>query len=154
MDLIEELKNLLSLLNANKVDYALCGGLAMAVYAHPRSTLDIDIMIEQKNVDAVKSIAKDLGYLLDAGLMEFQQGRIQIHRVTKIDKDSGEPLVLDMLLVNDETRDAWETRKTTQWDQGVLSVVSPEGLIKLKSMRNSGQDKDDIKNLRSIVDED
>jgi len=32
-------------------------------------------------------------------------------------------------------------------------VVSPEGLIKLKSMRLSGQDQDDIKNLESIKDE-
>ncbi len=34
------------------------------------------------------------------------------------------------------------------------SVVSPEGLIFLKSFRRSGQDQDDIDFLRSIIDED
>jgi len=41
-----------------------------------------------------------------------------------------------------------------EWEGGILSVVSPEGLIALKSFRSSGQDQDDIKYLRSITDED
>ena len=45
MDLLEELTKLLSKLKKEKIDFALCGGLAMAVYAFPRATLYIDIMI-------------------------------------------------------------------------------------------------------------
>ncbi|XOF34874.1 MAG: hypothetical protein ACL93V_06190 [Candidatus Electrothrix sp. YB6] len=41
MDLFEEFAQLVNELNREKVDYALCGGLAMAVYAFPRATLDI-----------------------------------------------------------------------------------------------------------------
>jgi hypothetical protein len=43
MDLLDELKNLITKLNDEKIEYALCGGLAMAVYALPRATLDIDM---------------------------------------------------------------------------------------------------------------
>jgi hypothetical protein len=126
----------------------------MAVYAFPRSTLDIDIMIDQRDLEKVKSIAQDLGFIFDAGLMSFSGGKVQIYRMTKIEENIGDPLALDLLLVAEETKDVWDSRRRLEWDQGELSVVSPEGLIKLKSMRKSGQDEDDIKRLRSIIDED
>ena len=47
MDLLQELKTLISKLKEEKIDFALCGGLAMAVYAFPRATMDIDIMIKE-----------------------------------------------------------------------------------------------------------
>jgi hypothetical protein len=34
------------------------------------------------------------------------------------------------------------------WELGNITVVSPEGLIALKSLRGSGRDQDDIKQLR------
>lgn len=46
MDILDELKKLIGRLNEEKIEYALCGGLAMAVYALPRATLDVDILIE------------------------------------------------------------------------------------------------------------
>jgi hypothetical protein len=65
-----------------------------------------------------------------------------------------EPLMLDMLLLTPEIKEVWESKRLLTWDEGDLPVVSPKGLIKLKSMRSSGQDRDDIKNLESIEDED
>ena len=44
MDLLEELKKLAAKLHSEGIEYALCGGLAMAIYAMPRATLDIDII--------------------------------------------------------------------------------------------------------------
>ncbi len=154
MELLEELTKLLARLEEENIDYALCGGLAMAVYAFPRATLDIDIMIEPASLDSLKALAGDLGYTVDAGLMRFKQGAIHMYRVTKIPEGSGEALALDLLLVTPEIKDVWEARRKVEWDEGILSVVSPEGLIALKSMRQSGQDKDDIKKLRSIIDDD
>ena len=46
MDVLDELKRLVTKLDEERIEYALCGGLAMAVYALPRTTLDVDIMIE------------------------------------------------------------------------------------------------------------
>lgn len=46
MDLLEEVRDLTAKLHSEGIEYALCGGLAMAVYAMPRATLDIDIMVE------------------------------------------------------------------------------------------------------------
>ena len=154
MDLLKELKNLTAKLDLSEIDYALCGGLALAIYARPRATLDIDIMIEPESLPRTKNAAEELGFTLSAAPMEFQGGKVKIHRLAKIDEDSGEALALDLLVVTFETRQAWESRQTVRWDGGPLKVVSPQGLISLKSLRSSGQDQDDIEYLRSIIDED
>lgn len=86
--------------------------------------------------------------------MEFQDGAVKIHRLTKIDTDSGEHLDLDLLIVTPETKKAWDDRLTVEWEGDPLKVVSPQGLILLKSLRSSGQDQDDIEYLRSLGNED
>jgi hypothetical protein len=154
MELFDEFSQLVSEFKNENIEYALCGGLAMAVYAFPRATLDIDILIEPESLEKVKTIAKRLGFTFDTGLMNFSDGAIQIYRLTKVSTDSSDTLMLDMLLLTPEIKEVWESKQILTWDQGDLPVVSPKGLIKLKSMRLSGQDLDDIKNLESIIDED
>ncbi len=89
MELFEEFSQFVDEFKNEKIEHALCGGLAMGVYTFPRATLGIDILIEPETLEKAKSIAKKLGFTFDAGLM-----------------------------------------------------------------RLSGQDHDDIKNLKSIIDED
>ncbi len=153
MDLLNEFKQLVAEFHQEKMEYALCGGLAMALYAFPRATLDIDVLIEPEALEKAKSLAKKCGFVWDAGLMSFSKGSIKIYRLKKMDPDSREPLMLDMLLTTPEIRDVWGSRQILTWDEGSLQVVSPKGLIKLKSMRSSGQDLDDIKNLERIIHE-
>jgi hypothetical protein len=154
MDLLEELKKLTGKFDQAGIDYALCGGLALAIYARPRATLDIDVLIEFETLSQTENAANDLGFTLRAAPMEFQSGKVKIHPLSKIDKDTGETLVLDLLIVTPVIRNAWESRYTVERDEGPLKVVSPRGLIFLKSLRRSGQDVDDIEYLRSITDED
>jgi hypothetical protein len=154
MNLLDELKDIINTLNEQRIEYALCGGLAMAVYALPRATLDIDIMIEADSLDRTKQAVHGLGFVLSAMPMEFQGGKVPIHRISRVDSNSGEVLILDLLIVTPETRMAWEGRLSVEWEGGALSVISPEGLILLKTLRGSGQDRDDIEYLRSITDED
>lgn len=154
MDLLEELTSLIKRFEKEGIEYALCGGLAMAVYAFPRATLDIDIMIEPEILEKTRSVASELGYSLDAGLMEFKKGMIKIYRMTKLIEESRDVLVLDMILVTPELKEVWIRKQRVKWENGELSVVSPEDLIYLKSLRNSGQDRDDIEHLRRILNED
>jgi hypothetical protein len=154
MDLLEELKKLSQKLNQAGIDYALCGGLAIAIYARPRATLDIDIMVQSNFLSETKKAAQELGYTMVSAPMEFNDGAVKIQRLSKVDKASGEYFVLDLLIVTPETKKAWDDRITVEWEGCPLKVVSPQGLILLKSLRNSGQDKDDIEYLRSIENED
>jgi len=154
MDILDELKKLISKLNAEEIEYALCGGLAMAIYALPRATLDIDLLIEASSLEATRRVVHNLGFTITAAPMEFHDGKIHIHRVSKIEATTGETLILDFLILTPAIKDAWDSRKNFEWEHGQISVVSPEGLILLKSFRKSGQDQDDIRFLRSIIDED
>lgn len=154
MDLLDELKKLIAKLNEENIEYALCGGLAMAIYALPRATLDIDILIEASSLENTRRAVHELGFTVQAAPMEFHGGKIHIHRVSKIEPGSGETLSLDLLIVTPELKNAWESRIKVEWEHGALGVVSPQGLILLKSFRRSGQDQDDINFLKSIIDED
>ncbi len=154
MDLLDELKRLIRRLDEEKIEYALCGGLAMAVYALPRATLDIDLMILPSSLEDSRHAVQSLGFTVSAIPMEFHGGKVHIHRVSKIDPATGETLPLDLLTVTPPLKRVWASRAKVEWEGGILSVASPEGLILLKSFRNSGQDQDDIEYLRSILDED
>jgi hypothetical protein len=153
MDILDELKVVTAALDRENIAYALCGGLAMAVYDLPRATLDIDLLIQMDSLLRAKRAVEPLGFTLSAAPMEFHGGKIQIYRLCKIDGGTGEELILDFLLVTPETAGAWASRREVEWEGGTLKVVSPEGLILLKSFRRSGKDQDDIEHLRSILDE-
>ncbi|MEZ4550876.1 MAG: nucleotidyltransferase family protein [Desulfobacterales bacterium] len=62
MDILDELKTLTKTLRAENIEYALCGGLALAIYALPRATLDIDILIEKNQLERVEKILYALDY--------------------------------------------------------------------------------------------
>jgi len=61
LDLYEELKAIVAALDENGIDYALCGGLAMAVWGAPRATVDIDLLILAERLEETKAIARSLG---------------------------------------------------------------------------------------------
>jgi hypothetical protein len=154
MDLLIELKKLIKAFEKNKIDYALCGGLALAIYARPRATLDIDIMVEPDMIGKVKKTVENVGFNVPAAPISLKKGAVQIHRMTKIDEESEEHMVLDLLLVTPQTKTSWDSKISVNWEGGVLKVLSPKGLITLKSLRKSGQDMDDIEYLKELIDED
>jgi hypothetical protein len=147
-DLEQELDRLRDALDAKKIEYALCGGLAMAVHGAPRATIDIDVLIKPDDELNVERAAVGLGYKIKAKPMSFSGGAVEIRRISKIDPTDGEVLMLDMLLVTPAVATSWEGRQTVPWRGGQLSVVSKEGLIALKVFRSSDQDLADIARLR------
>src|SRR5437660_12848231 len=150
-DLYEELRKVITALDKNQIDYALCGGLAMAVYDHPRATIDIDMLIPSEAFESIPEIAKELGYTIRGLDMSFANGAIEIRRVSKIHPTTGHVLSLDLLLVTPAIRAVWDSRIETEWEGGRLSVVSREGLIGLKRLRGSGRDMDDIAALQEDI---
>jgi hypothetical protein len=43
-NLFEEFRAVVAALGAARAPYAVCGGLAMSIHAHPRATIDIDLL--------------------------------------------------------------------------------------------------------------
>jgi hypothetical protein len=135
-------------LAASGIEYAVCGGLAMAIHTLPRATVDIDLLILTNDLNSVLQIARARGFTLSAKPMTFAEGKVEIRRVSKPDPEIGDVLMLDLLLVTAALNEVWEGREAVLWEGETLQVVSREGLIALKRLRFSGQDQDDIKRLR------
>ena len=152
-DLFNEFRSLVAALDRNQIDYALCGGLAMAVHGRARATVDIDLLILSDSLDAAKDIAAELGYNIRGLDMSFAKGAVEIRRLSKIDSESGHVLSLDFLLVTPQIQGIWERRVKAKWQDGTISVVSREGLIALKSLRNSVQDQADIAVLEGKLED-
>ena len=132
LDLYDEFQKLITALNQRQIDYALCGGIAMAIYDHPRATVDIDLLIDSASLDELLTLVAKLDYTIRGLDMRFAEGAVEIRRVSKIDGQTGQVLSLDLLLVTPELQRVWESRVTANWEGGTLSVVSREGLISLK----------------------
>lgn len=148
-DIYDEFLKLVEGLTERSIEYALCGGMAVAVHGFPRATIDIDLIVLSESLNDILSLAHDLGYTMRGKDLSFAKGAIEIRRVSKIDSASGDLISLDLLLVTSQIERIWKDRIETDWESHRLSVVSREGLIALKQLRGSGQDLDDIEKLRT-----
>lgn len=149
MDLVDEFRTLLDGLERDGVDYAVCGGLAFAIHARPRATIDVDLLLPIEAVERAKQVAREQGYLIEAGPLVIRKDVIEIHRLSKPDPETGDLLSLDLLIVTPELAPVWETRERIDWEHGTVSVVSRAGLVTMKRLRSSGQDLDDIRMLEA-----
>ena len=152
-DLYEELKAIISALDEHGIDYAVCGGLAMAVWGAARATVDIDLLILPEALEQAKSVGRDRGFTIEALPMTVGGGAIEIRRLSKIDSQTGIVLPLDFLLVSSQINDIWESRVQVPWESGSLWAVSRRGLITLKSLKPRSQDLADIERLKETIDE-
>jgi hypothetical protein len=146
--LLDELSQLISALNENEIEYAVCGGLALAIYGFARATLDIDILIQPESLEKAYKIGAENGFDIRGLDISFKERAVEIRRVSKID-DNGEVLSLDLLLVTPQVQDVWETREKFDFMGKQLWVVSRTGLIKMKTLAARPQDLADIERLEN-----
>ena len=64
MEVQQDFKELLALLNEHKVEYVIVGGYALAFHGAPRYTGDMDILVKPDNQNAKRILAalKDFGF--------------------------------------------------------------------------------------------
>ena len=143
LDLHAELRGIVRALDAAGIPYALAGGLAVSIYAQPRATEDIDILVVPSDAPQVVARVASLGYRQAGTAMSVAGDRLRIQRLIKID---GTDLVpLDLLLPNDaELAALLTTPQRIEWGEDRLSLVSLEGLRTLKRLRGSAQDRADL----------
>ena len=147
IDISDELRVLVTKLDEHEIEYALCGGMAMAIYDRPRFTIDIDLLIEEESLSKAMSIAESLAYDIRGKDLSFADGAVEIRRISKIDPDGGDLLTVDFLLVTPQIREAWDSRLESEWEGRRLSVVSRAGLIALKKLSGRPQDLVDVTEL-------
>ena len=112
MDLLHEYTTIVNALEEKGIDYATCGGLAMAVHGFVRATKDIDILICRDDLDAAFAVARKFGYDIEGLPLDFDGGMMQLRRLSKIDRESKSLITVDFLLVTEKTKTVWNTPRT------------------------------------------
>lgn len=151
MQLRTELMKIVGCLNDSGIDYALCGGLAVAVHGYVRATKDIDILIRQESLaESLRALAR-IGYDLEAGLFKFNQGSDREMQLFRVSRAEGTSLTtLDLMLVTPVLFEVWNDRELVRTFDTDIKVVSKTALIKMKQLAGRLQDLADIESLRSI----
>lgn len=152
-DIFEEFQMLVSRFNKEQIEYAVCGGWAMAIHGAPRATVDIDFLVLTENLTKVWQIAQEFGYDIEGLPLSFDQGIIEIRRISKIDKETKNLITIDFLLVTDGLKDVWEKRESIDWEDDRVWTVSKEGLIFMKQLSGRHKDLGDIEALRELENE-
>lgn len=154
MDLRDELLRLADRLEAAGIEYAVCGGLALAIHGFPRFTKDIDLLLRREDLERAVEAVAGIGFDLDAGVLPFDVGGPGEREVRRISKtDGAEVLTLDLLVVGPVFESAWRTRGTFAWEGRRLPVVSRQGLAAMKRLAGREQDLLDAKRLEASDDE-
>lgn len=145
MDLVEELLGLIESLHDAGTEYAVCGGIALAIHGFPRFTKDIDLLVRVADLDRVRTAASQRGYSLEGGRMSFGAGTQTAREMLRLSKAEGSDLLtLDLLLVSPALEDAWKSRWRIEWRGRQVSVVSRDGLVQMKRISGRPQDLVDV----------
>ncbi len=147
VDLYAELRAVLTAMDQAGIEYALAGGLAVAVWGAPRATKDIDLLVRPADVDAAVSAIGERGFTLPAAPMTFRDG-MRLQRVSKV--EGGDILTVDFMLVDASLEGAWQSRVRVDTADGALWVVSRDALIRMKAAAGRPIDAADIEKLREI----
>jgi len=148
MDLYEELLGLIDALTGAGADYALCGGVALAIHGYPRFTKDIDLLVRPETLSAVMEVAESRGFDVAAAPMVFAAGTSEERHVQRVSKVEGEEfLTLDFLLVAPVLEEVWRDRGAVEWRGRRMQVVSAMGLAHMKRLAGRDQDLVDLKKL-------
>jgi len=149
-DLVAELEAAAAALDARGVEFAVCGGLAVAMHGHVRATRDIDLLVLGASADAALEALAGIGFDLRALPMTFGAGTPAERRVQP-DSKAGAPtlITIDLLFVEPAFRDVWASRMTFVRGSSRLQVVSREGLLAMKRLAGRPQDVADIAALEA-----
>ncbi len=147
MELYAEFRKLIEAFNAQDIPYAVCGGVALALYGHVRATQDVDVLIPEDALDQVRSVSRACGFQGESGWIPLAQGEARLFRMWKADPDRGDLIPLDLLMVSPPWQEAWDSRQVIKTDFGEVWVVSREALKQMKLGRANLQDKADIERL-------
>ena len=146
LDLFAELRRVVEAFERAGVTHALAGGLAVSIYARPRATADIDILLAPDQLDAAVTTLEGLGYRRAGAAMRVAGGRLTIQRLIRI--DGPDVLPVDLLLPRDpDLGQLLSDRRRLEWEGRWIAVVSAAGLRTLKRLRGSTQDLADLEAL-------
>ena len=138
----KDYEELLKLFNKNKVRYCIVGAYAVAFYARPRYTKDIDILVEP----AIENAARIIRSLQEFGFKSLGLTEKDFSQKNRIIQLGYEPLRVDILtsIEGCSFKDVWKNKKTSRYGRQKAFFIGIEELIKNKKASKRKQDKVDL----------
>jgi hypothetical protein len=99
-NLYDEFRAVVSALTEAGVPFAVAGGLALSIHARPRATVDIDLLAPADVIPRLAGAVAPLGFSRrEHEPARLADGRVVMHRLTKIVPGDPDVLVLDVIEV-------------------------------------------------------
>ena len=147
MNLFDEFFKIVESFENMDLKYAVVGGIAMAFHDQPRFTKDIDILVLPEDLEKVATRFEEIGYFESATPWTFKNTNLTLHRFMKVEGEDF--LVVDILVGNEKKhRNIIKNALEEKSGKGIVKIAGKNDLIWMKKMRNSDQDKVDIKRLK------
>lgn len=149
-------------LNRNKVRYVTAGGIAVNLHGVPRTTWDLDILIDfdKKNIDRFSKAMKALGYrpkipvtIEDFGIKENREKWIKDKnmKVFSLWNPDDPYKIIDVFVQHPIAFEKlYSKRKNVSVGKFTIPIVSAEHLIELKKIAARLQDISDIESLHRL----
>ena len=142
MKVEKDYEELLKLFNKHKVKYCIIGAFAVAFYAKPRYTKDLDIFIEPSSENAEK-IRKTL---VDFGFKDLNLSADDFCNEGNIIQLGYEPLRIDIMtsLPGCSFNQVWKNKATATYGSENVNFIGLDELIQTKKFSGRPQDKVDL----------
>ena len=150
MNIQQDFKELLALLEKHKVDYMVVGGYAVAFHGYPRFTKDIDIFFELSN----SNISSIVDALVDFGFTRESLKELLFDEDDNIVTFGVAPVRVDFINSIDGVNfaDAKKSRVRGRYGDVDIFFIGREHLLKNKASTNRLKDKADLEELVSVDD--
>jgi hypothetical protein len=148
MKVEKDYEEFLRLLNKNKVRYCIVGAYAVALYARPRYTKDMDIFVEadQDNARKLVKVLKEFGF------EDLELSEDDFMKEGTIIQLGYEPVRIDLLtsLPGCSFQEVWENKQLGDYGDEKVFYIGLEDLIRNKTVSNRKQDEADLELLLPV----
>jgi len=143
----KDYEELLKLLNKNKVKYCVVGAYAVAFYATPRYTKDMDIFIKPSPENARRVIKA----LNEFGFKRLKLKEKDISTAGRIIQLGYEPIRVDIMtsIEGCSFEEVWKTKTPATYGKQKIFFIGIDKLLKNKRVSKRKQDKIDLDILLS-----
>jgi len=142
----KDLLEFIELLNANRVDYLVVGGFAVAWHGYPRFTADIDFLLrpDRANAESVITTLREFGF---AGLGIAPE---DLSRPDQIVQLGVKPNRIDLItsIAGVPFEEAWESRVAGAIEGRPVPFIGRDALLRNKEATGRPQDMRDVLVLR------
>lgn len=145
MELNQDFKEFIELLNVNEVKYLVVGGYAVGFHGHPRYTGDIDfwVAISKENAEKIIVVLRDFGM----GVLALQAEDFM--KEDMIIQIGYEPNRIDILtsVTGISFEDCYADKVRAEFDEITVDFIDIRNLKINKAASGRGKDLGDLENL-------